>query len=189
MPQIGVSSLATMNPLDWLLAVLLAYSVVRASLQGFFREAFALAGLIVGLFLASWGYHHAALRLRGLIATQAIAQFAAYVGILVLTMVAFNLVGRLLRKSASAVGLGLLDRLGGAAFGFVRGCLLAVAGLTAFTAFLPTAPWIRDSKIAPYFLQGAHAVSFVVPQDLKHKLLDGMSRIKHTTPDWIKQAP
>lgn len=175
-----------MNPLDWILAVLLAYSVVKAFLQGFFREAFALAGLIVGLFLASWGYNHAALRIAGLITTTAIAQFVAYLGILIATMIAFNLAGKLLHKSASAIGLGILDRLAGAAFGLARGFLLGVAGLMACTAFLPTAPWIHDSELAPYFLQGAHAVSFVVPQDLKHKLLDGLSRIKHTTPDWIK---
>ena len=101
-------------------------------------------------------------------------------------MVVFSIAGKLLRKTASAIGLGLLDRLGGAVFGFVRGCLLGVAVLMAFTAFLPTAPWIRDSRMAPYFLQGAHAVSFLVPEDLKHKLLDGAARIKHTTPDWIK---
>ena len=34
-----------MNPLDWMLAALLTYSTVRAFLQGFFREAFAVGGL------------------------------------------------------------------------------------------------------------------------------------------------
>jgi membrane protein required for colicin V production len=177
------------NPLDWLLAALLGYSTVKAFLQGFFREAFALAGLIVGLLLASWGYHDAALKLSGLITSAPIAQFAAFLGILAVTMVTFSVTGKLLHKTASAIGLGMLDRLGGAVFGCVRGCLMGVAVLMAFTAFLPTAPWIRDSKMAPYFLQGAHAVSFLVPLDLKHKLIDGTSRIKHTTPDWIKQAP
>jgi membrane protein required for colicin V production len=173
------------NPLDWLLAVLLAYSVVKAFLQGFFREAFALGGLIVGLLVASWAYPSAALRLAGLITSPPVAQFAAFLGILAAVMIVFNLAGRLLHKTASAVGLGLLDRLGGALFGLVRGCLLGVALLMAFTAFLPTAPWIRDSKMAPYFLQAAHAVSFLVPEDLKHKLLDGTAHIKHTTPNWI----
>jgi membrane protein required for colicin V production len=178
-----------MNPLDWLLTALLAYSVIKAALQGFFREAFTLAGLVIGLLLASWGYERAALKLTGLITSPPIAQFVAFLGILAVTMVIFSLAGRLLRRTASAIGLGMLDRLGGAVFGFVRGCLLGVAVLMAFTAFLPTAPWIRDSKMAPYFLQGGHAVSFLVPEDLKHKLLDGAASIKHTTPDWIKPGP
>jgi membrane protein required for colicin V production len=178
-----------MNPFDWLLAALLAYSTVKAFIQGFFREAFALAGLVVGLMLASWGYQAAALKLPGLITSPQIAQFVAFLGILAATMVVFNIAGKLLRRTASAIGLGLLDRLGGAVFGFVRGCLLGIAVLMAMTAFLPTAPWIRDSKMAPYFLQGAHAVSFLVPEDLRHKVLDGTERIKHTAPDWIKPAP
>jgi len=175
-----------MNPLDWLLIALLAYSVIKAFLQGFFREAFALGGLVVGLLLASWGYESASLHLTGLIASPPIAQFVAFLTILAITMVVFSIAGKLLRKTASAIGLGLLDRLGGAVFGFVRGCLLGVALLMAFTAFLPTAPWIRNSKMAPYFLQGGHAVSFLVPEDLKQKLRDGAVALKHTTPDWIK---
>jgi membrane protein required for colicin V production len=175
-----------MNPLDWLLIALLAYSVVKAFMQGFFREVFALAGLVIGLLIASWGYERAALHLSGLITSPPIAQFVAFLAILAVTMVIFSLAGKLLRRTASAIGLGMLDRLGGAVFGFVRGCLLGVALLMAFTAFLPTAPWIRDSKMAPYFLQGGHAVSFLVPADLKQKLRDGAAAIKHTTPDWIK---
>lgn len=178
-----------MNPLDWLLAILLTYSVVKAALRGFFGEAFALGGLILGLLLASWFYQTLAVSLAGLITSPAIAQFAAYMIILAAVMILANLAGRFFRKTASAVGLGFLDRLGGVAFGFLRGCLFGVAILMAFTAFLPTAPWIRESKLAPYFLRGAHAVSFVVPRDLKHKLRDGMSAIKHTTPDWIKPGP
>jgi membrane protein required for colicin V production len=178
-----------MNPFDWFLAALLTYSVVKAFLRGFFRESFALAGLVVGLLLASWGYHAAALHLTGLITSLPIAQFAAFLLILATTMVVFNIAGSLLRKTASTIGLGVLDRIGGGVFGFVRGCLLGIAVLMAFTAFLPTAPWIRDSVMAPYFLRGAHAVSFVVPEDFRRKLHDGTSSIKHTTPDWIKRAP
>lgn len=178
-----------MNPLDWLLAALLAYSVIRAAMRGFIAEAFALGGLILGLLLASWFYQPAAVSLAGLITAPAVAQFAAFLLILAGVMILANLIGRIFRKTASAVGLGFLDRLGGAAFGFFRGCLLGVAILLAFTAFLPTAPWIRESKLAPYFLRGAHAVSFVVPEDLKHKLREGIARVKHTTPDWIKPGP
>ncbi len=41
----------SMNTLDWLLVILLVYSVVRAFLRGFFQEAFALGGLIFGISL------------------------------------------------------------------------------------------------------------------------------------------
>jgi len=101
-------------------------------------------------------------------------------------MIFASLLGKLLRHTASAIGLGLVDRLLGAVFGLVRGALLGVALLFAVTAFLPTAPWIENSQLAPYFLRAAHAVSFVMPLDLKQRLLEGLNHLKHTTPDWIK---
>jgi membrane protein required for colicin V production len=177
-----------MNPLDWLLAILLTYSVVRAALRGFFQEAFALAGLIHGFLCACWFYQSAAGVLKGLITSVQLAQLAAFLLILAATMILATLLGKITRKTVSAVGLGFVDRLGGALFGLVRGALLAVAILLAITAFLPTAPWIQTSKLTPYFLRAAHAVSFVMPTDLRSRLLDGLDRAKHTTPDWIKHG-
>lgn len=177
-----------MNPLDWLLAILLTYSVVRAVVRGFFQEAFALGGLILGFLFACWFYRPLAVDLKGLINSPQIAQLAAFLLILAGTMIVASLIGKLLRHTASAIGLGFADRLLGALFGLLRGALLGVALLLAVAAFLPSAPWVENSLLAPYFLRAAHAVSFVMPSDLKLRLLDGLHHIKHTTPDWIKQG-
>jgi membrane protein required for colicin V production len=56
----------------------------------------------------------------------------------------------------------------------------------AIAAFLPHSAWIANSRLSPYFLAGAHAVSFVVPPDLQHQILDGAQQLKHNAPDWIK---
>jgi len=175
-----------MNALDWLLVLLLVYSVVRALLRGFFQEAFALAGLIFGFLFACWFYVSLAVDLKGLITSAEIAELTAFLLILAGTMIAASLLGRMLRHAASAIGLGLVDRLLGAAFGLVRGAFLGVALLFAATAFLPRAPWIENSHLAPYFLRAAHAVSFVMPSDLKQRLLDGLGHLEHASPDWIK---
>jgi membrane protein required for colicin V production len=177
-----------MNPLDWLLIALLTYSVVRAILRGFILEAFALGGLVLGFLLACWFYLQAAHQLSGLIGSAPLAEFAGFVLIAAVTMVTASLLGRLLRRTASAVGLGFMDRLLGAVFGLLRGGLLCLAILTCLTAFLPPGRWISRSRMAPYFLRSAHAVSFVMPSDLKHHLSEGLERIKHTSPDWIKRG-
>jgi membrane protein required for colicin V production len=177
-----------MNPLDWLLAILLTYSVVRAALRGFFQEAFALGGLVLGFLLACWMYQDAAKRLAGLIASPQLAQLAAFLLILAATMVVGSLLGKLLRRTASVIGLGFMDRLLGVLFGLVRGALLGVVILSCLVAFLPAGQWVQSSKLAPYFLRAAHAVSFVMPSDLKHRLFEGLDRIKHTSHDWIKHG-
>ncbi len=172
-----------MNPLDWLLAALLAYSVLRAVLRGLVREAFALAGLITGFLLACWNYHSVALRLHGIVSEQPIADLLAFVLILVATIILAALVGKLLSRTASAVGLGFFDRLGGAIFGLIRGMLLGLALLLAITAFLPAAPWlsnlIKTSSLAPYFLRANHAVSFVMPHGLRQRLVEGEESLRH----------
>jgi membrane protein required for colicin V production len=175
-----------MNALDWLLLVLLAYSIIRAVLRGFFEEAFALGGLIFGFLLACWFYKSLATELKGLITSPSIAELTAFLLILTGITILASLLGKILRRTVSAIGLGFLDRLLGATFGLIRGALLGVALLLAVTAFLPSAPWVENSHLAPYFLRAAHAVSFVMPSDLKQRLLDGLNRLKHTTPDWIK---
>ena len=101
-------------------------------------------------------------------------------------MLVAALIARLLRRTASVVGLGFIDRLLGGLFGLARGALLGAAVLMAFTAFLPQGVWLQTSRLAPYFLQTAHAVSFVMPSDLRAKLRDGLGHLKHTAPDWIK---
>jgi membrane protein required for colicin V production len=178
-----------MNPLDWLLAILLVYSFTRAAMRGIFAEAFALGGVILGFLFACWFYRAGATRLAGLITSPPIAQLAAFLLILVAIMVIASVIAKLLQRAAKAVGLGFFDRLLGGIFGLVRGAVLGVTLLLAVTAFLPAAPWVQNSLLAPYFLRAAHAVSFIMPSDLKLRLLDGIERIKHTTPDWIKPGP
>ncbi|MDE1161071.1 MAG: CvpA family protein [Acidobacteriaceae bacterium] len=175
-----------MNPLDWLLITLLAYSTVRAIFRGFVREAFALAGLIVGFFAACWGYQSLALKLKGMINTVPLAQFLAFLLILLGVMAIATLLGHLVKRTASAVGLGFFDRALGAVFGIIRGAVLGGAFLLSVTAFLPTAPWIQHSLLAPYFLRAAHGVSFTMPAELSTRLHSGLEQIKHTNGDWIK---
>ncbi|HEV2576517.1 MAG TPA: CvpA family protein [Acidobacteriaceae bacterium] len=174
-----------MNPLDWMLAVLLVYSTIRAAMRGLVREMFALGGLLVGFVLACWYYREVAQFLRGLVNSEPLADFCAFLLIVSLVMIASTLAGTLVRRAASVVGLSPLDRLGGAAFGAARGLVLAMALLLAVTAFLPTAPWVQGSKFSPYLLRASHAVSFVMPRQLKRQLVEGLDRLKHTTPDWI----
>jgi len=73
------------------------------------------------------------------------------------------------RKFLSVVGLSFFDRLLGAAFGLLRGAVVAVALLTAWIAFGPrVAPGAMvHSQIAPYLMRASDLFVSIAPADLK----------------------
>jgi membrane protein required for colicin V production len=175
-----------MNLFDCLLIAILAYSTIVAFMRGIILELFSLGGLIAGILIASWNYGCLAEYLEHFIATPAVAEIVSYLLLVIGVMVLSALLGKALNRTAHAIGLGFFDRILGAIFGFGRGCLLGVAILMAIAAFIPHSTWIENSQLSSYFLAGAHAVSFVVPYDLQHRILDGAEQLKHNAPYWIK---
>lgn len=176
-----------LNYFDWFLIAILTWSTITAFLRGFLLELFALGGLIAGILLASWNYLALAAIFERVITAKTIANIMAFLLIAIGVMILCALAGNALHRTANAIGLGFFNRLFGAVFGYLRGCLLCVAILMAITAFLPPTSAVSKSSLTPYFLAGAHAVSFVVPHDLQQLILNGAEQLKHTAPDWIKQ--
>ena len=168
----GVSlkiDVADWNGLDWTLAAVLLLSTLRAWWRGLVQALFGLLGFVGGFQLASWNYASAGdwlFRKQGF-ASLATARIVAFLAIAVAVVIVFELVGRGVKKSAHAVGFGMFDRALGAAFGLARGLLLGVSVIVGVTAFAPQSGWIEGSKLSAYFLGAAHAVSFVVPHDLR----------------------
>ncbi len=154
--------------------------------RGIIRVLFSLAGLVAGILLGSWNYVRLAASLRRFISSDAAAQIIAFLAILFVVMLVFTLAGTLTRRTVAAVGLGMLDRLLGAAFGLVRGGLLGVAFLMAISAFLPDVPWLRKSELTPYFLAGSHAVSFVIPGRLQQEMAEGATHLLQQSPQLLR---
>lgn len=180
------SLLASFTAFDWLLILILAWSTVLALVRGLIRELCSLAGLVAGVLLASWYYGPVAAQLERWIPSAAAANMTAFLLIALGVGIAAGLLGRLFRRTASTIGLGFLDRLAGGVFGFVRGCLLATVVLLSIAAFAPSISAVRASRLAPYFLDAAHGISFLVPHDLEAEINGGVSALKHISPYWIK---
>jgi membrane protein required for colicin V production len=168
MPSIAHSaylSMSGMNPLDWAIAIILAISTVTAFMRGLIRSLISLLGIVLGIAIACIYTPHAGAWLLRWIKPLSLAEIAAFMLILAGVFLVSALLGRLLKGAVSAVGLGFLDRLGGAAFGFARGVLLIAALL------LPIAPWFpqfsaaKGSLLLPYLLPASHGISFVMPRD------------------------
>ena len=175
-----------MAPIDWVIAAILIVSVLGAAKHGFFIEAFSLAGVVLGLLIASWDYERLMPWISRAVYTPAIAEAIAFLAIALGVMVLAGLAGRALRWSAKSIGLGWLDRLVGAAFGFLKGCVVVTLGVMAVAAFLPEKGWLNDSRFAPYFLTMAHTTASVTPAELGGRIREGVKVIRDAQPDWLK---
>ena len=131
-----------MNIVDIILLVLLFLFALRGYFKGFFREAFSLAGLIVG-FMAAVRYNHTVATLGE--EYWNISPFAlkgaAFVAVFFVFYFLFNLLGWLFHYSEKFLFLQTLNRAGGIVIGIVKGA--AVMALIIF--FMNSASWIPAS--------------------------------------------
>ncbi|MGC2618531.1 MAG: CvpA family protein [Acidobacteriaceae bacterium] len=175
-----------MAVIDWVIVAFILVTVLAAAKSGLIVEVCSLAGLILGLMLASWDYEILLPWTKQWIHTQEMAQAAAFFGVFLAVMIVAGIVGRLIRWSVKSVGLGWADRTAGAVFGLVKGCALVTIAAMVIAAFWPSATWFRESHLAPEFLSMADHVSIVAPSDLKEKIQHGVTNLRKSQPDWMK---
>lgn len=175
-----------MNWLDWLIVVIIAGAVLSGLAQGFFRAASSLAGLILGLILAAWNYKVAARLIEPLVHEKALSNTIGFLAIALLVMLAVGLVGRILSKGFKWLGIGWLDHLAGAGFGFVQGALLVTLGILLLLAFAPEPYGVKDSKYASPFLSLCRGVTHMSPDALAEAIRAGLKKIEESTPNWIQ---
>jgi len=115
------------EPVDMIVIVLLVVASARGFVMGVVRESFSLGGiagayLVVTLFASPTAEWLVAVS-EGKIA-PAFAPLVAGLGLVVLTIGVVTTIGRIVRRGVRAVGLGLVDRVGGAALGGAEGALI-----------------------------------------------------------------
>jgi membrane protein required for colicin V production len=177
-----------MNLADLLIVIVLVVFVVSAFVKGFFVEIFSLAGVILGLFIAAANYGGFSLWVLRVVHNRAAAKLIAFLLIVLVVMVLASIGGRLLRGLFRTVGLGIVDRLLGAAFGLVEGCVVVTLVLMGIVAFLPRQDWLSNSRLAPVFLTAAHGGSQVVPFALGEEIRQGLQALRMGQPNWLKPS-
>jgi membrane protein required for colicin V production len=174
---------------DWLIVIILFFSVFSAARKGFFLEVFSLAGMIAGLVLASWNYQKLMPWVLRFVHVWQAAEALSFLLIALGVMILAGLAGRLIRWSVRWIGLGWADRVIGALFGLVKGCALVVLAVLVVAAFAPKATWFQQSRLVPYFLTAAHEVSAVTPNELGERIRQGVIVIRNAQPGWLGDRP
>jgi len=180
--------MAEWDGLDWAMATIVALSMVLAFRRGLVRAIFGLLGFLGGFQLASYTYTDVAERIHfRYLQSMAATRIVAFLLIVVVVAVAFDLVGKGLQKSLRAVGLSTLDRMLGAVFGFARGCLICIGLLMAITTLAPGADAVTKSTLSPYLFVVSRDVSFLVPHYLEQQMIGGAVDIRQNAPLWINR--
>jgi membrane protein required for colicin V production len=112
--------------------------------------------------------------------SESMARFLGFVTIFVGVQIVGAILGWLMSKFLKTVGLSWLDRLLGAAFGFVKAGLIAIALVLALTAFpfQPVKDSVARSQAAPYVLEIAGVLAAIAPQELKDGFRSGYEEIQ-----------
>jgi membrane protein required for colicin V production len=173
-----------MNWLDYVFLAILLFSVSMSARKGFSREIIGLTAALSALVLGMWFYGLAGSFLLPYVSSVRVANLAGFLLVVFAVLVLGWMVGWIVNRFLRTIGLSFFDRLLGAAFGFIRGLLIAIALLTGYMAFGPqvdlktVSASVLNSRIAPYVLDASHLFVAIAPMELKASFLQQYSQVK-----------
>jgi membrane protein required for colicin V production len=174
-----------MTIVDWIIVAVLAGSVLAGIAQGFLRSAFSLGGLVLGLIVAAWNYESLALFIRTFVHNKQVANAIAFLLIALAVTALTAVVGIFLSKALHQLGLGCLDRLAGAFFGFFQGALFVTVCILITVAFFPETQWLTQARLPRYFFAACHLSTQVTPSMLGEQIRNDLNRLERESPAWM----
>jgi membrane protein required for colicin V production len=159
--------------IDLLIVGVIAFLTFRAFSNGLIREVVTLGALIAGVFVAGTYYQRLSADIAFLISDERTRTLVAFLALFGGIVILGQLLGLLLRKTASLLMLGPIDHLGGAVFGFIEAVLLVQVLLFAVAVYPPAkgaAAAVDQSQLAPIFLDTVPGAGLALPSEFKHAL-------------------
>ncbi len=156
-----------MNWLDVVIIVFLVITTFTGLSKGFIKSIIPLLGIILGVVLAGRFYGSVADWLSTWLHSSSQANIAGFVIIFAAVVIVSLIVASLLSKFLSLLFLGFIDKLGGAALGFVIGGFICGALLTLITKYNFTGMEgsIHNSALASFFVNRFNMVLPFLPKE------------------------
>ncbi|MFC2068809.1 CvpA family protein [Chloroflexota bacterium] len=153
-----------MNWLDIILILVLSLTTFIGLAIGIIKAALSLVGLIAGVILAGRYYPALATQLT-FIPQESIAKVAAAGIILIGIMIIAGILVWVLKRVASLIQLGWVDRLGGAILGLILGVILCGTVLAIIMRLLGLEGVISESVSARILLDQLPIVLALLPSE------------------------
>jgi membrane protein required for colicin V production len=162
-----------MNLLDLGIAALLFLVTLRGYFRGLFQELAVLVGLVGGLLIAARTYLIVATLLLPLVNSLYWAQGLAFAIVLVAVYWCVRALAYILQRLLYHLYLDVLDRLLGAFFAFIKGCLILGLALLLLGVLLPkNSHLIKESRAHPLLIHFAKRTLDLLPADFKQRAKD-----------------
>jgi membrane protein required for colicin V production len=174
-----------MEMVDWAIVLVMLLTALGGMSQGFFRSACSLFGLVLGLAVAAWNYAWLAKALLPLVRFEPVANTIGFVLIALFVMGLAGSAGNILTKTVHGMGLGLLNKLAGAAFGLLQGALLVTLMILVTVAFFPRAHWLAEAKLPKLFFGACHLSTHMSPAELAQRVQHGLRMLEEESPQWL----
>ncbi len=160
-----------MTILDYVVLGIIFVSILVSIMRGFVREILSLAGWVIAFMAAGSFAGQFEPMLPSSVAGESLRILIAFVVVFMSVLLVMMLVTMLLSSAIKSVGLGFIDRLLGAFFGFLRGfvvvmILVLIAGLTG----LPKQPFWQQALLNRPLETAAMEVVVWLPNEISQRI-------------------
>jgi membrane protein required for colicin V production len=166
------------NWLDWLLALIVFFSVLSGASEGLVRGAIGLASLVVGLAVAAAGYHGLGNALGAWIHSQDVAHGVAFLLLFILVLIIGAIISGIAARLVKEAGIRWLDRVLGLAFGLLRGLIADAIVIMAMLAFSLAPEAVTNSKLRPIAMGSVRSMVAMMPSDLRRQFEGGLRELQ-----------
>ena len=156
--------------IDLVIVAIVAWSTFTAFRRGLIREFVSLLSVVGGGLLAAHLHDRLAMNIDFLVDDPQMRKLIAFAAIFAGIALIGQIIAAFLRVAASLLMLGPLDHLGGAAFGVLQGLVVVLFLLFAVSAFPASeqlAEAVKESTLAPFFLDRLSLVERLLPEEFR----------------------
>ncbi len=179
MNPLHIISSININWLDLVIGLIFAVIVIRGLFTGFSRAISGLLGALAGFWVAANYYQYLAQRLSFLIKTDMWRGLVAFFLLFLVVYLAFAIAGILFRGLFQVLHLSVVDRLLGAAFGFLKALAISSVIIFILTLTLPSnSPLLKKSRLYPRISSMTRVMTDFVPENLKARFMWKWRRVE-----------
>ncbi len=152
---------------DIILIVVITVCTVYGLLKGLLQAVFGMAGIIIGIVIASRTFKALAYTLPW---NPEVSNVVAFIILFLLIAILINLIGIIVKKIIKFIHLRWIDKLVGGMIGLLIGSIICGLISLSVSAFPKGQQVLKESKIGPLVLKELMIIKGLVPSNMHEKI-------------------